>query len=95
MGLQFPFMDDNAVSSHSSCRRALRVRILNVWIGRHDLRISIPSVCMKDFLGRRLAARTLPASNDSVASIGATRRMGSNVSTAPFDAHISQHGQTL
>ncbi|GFS86270.1 hypothetical protein TNCV_597361 [Trichonephila clavipes] len=35
------------MSSHSSCRTALRVRILNVWIGRHDLRISI-----------RLAART-------------------------------------
>ncbi|GFU92152.1 hypothetical protein TNCV_511491 [Trichonephila clavipes] len=47
------------MSSHSSCRTALRVRILNVWIGRHDLRISIIEHVW-DFLGRRLAARTLP-----------------------------------
>ncbi|GFU87086.1 hypothetical protein TNCV_2372141 [Trichonephila clavipes] len=33
------------------------------------------------FLGRRLAARTLPPVNDSGASIGAARRMGSNAST--------------
>ncbi|GFX24549.1 transposable element Tcb2 transposase [Trichonephila clavipes] len=33
-----------------------RVRILNVWIGRHDLRISIPS----SMYGHVLAARTLP-----------------------------------
>ncbi|GFT43898.1 transposable element Tcb2 transposase, partial [Trichonephila clavipes] len=45
------------MSLHSSCRTALRVRILNVWIGRHDLN---PIEHVWDFLGRSLAARTLP-----------------------------------
>ncbi|GFT57835.1 DDE_3 domain-containing protein [Trichonephila clavipes] len=45
------------MSSHSSCRTAQRVRILNVWIGRHDLN---PIEHVWDFLSRRLAARTLP-----------------------------------
>ncbi|GFU55721.1 hypothetical protein TNCV_1488331 [Trichonephila clavipes] len=61
MGLQFLFHGRQCtMSSHSSCRTALRVRILNVWIGWHDLRISIPSSMYGIFLGRRLAARTLP-----------------------------------
>ncbi|GFW02232.1 hypothetical protein TNCV_4059011, partial [Trichonephila clavipes] len=49
------------MSSHSSCRTALReMRILNVWIGRHDLPDLNPIEHVWDFLGRRLAARTLP-----------------------------------
>ncbi|GFX62505.1 hypothetical protein TNCV_413471 [Trichonephila clavipes] len=66
------------MSSHSSCRTALKVRILNVWIDRHDLRTLTFSeifsqshrACImggalsikadRVFLGRRLAARTLP-----------------------------------
>ncbi|GFV15649.1 hypothetical protein TNCV_1690611 [Trichonephila clavipes] len=43
-----------------------------------------------DFVGRRLAARTFTTSNDSGASIGAARRMGSkclnNSLTPPFSA---------
>ncbi|GFS60039.1 transposable element Tcb2 transposase [Trichonephila clavipes] len=55
MGLQFLFMDDNAPSSHSSCRTALREHMLG--------------------------SSYLTTSNDSGASIGAARRMGSNAST--------------
>ncbi|GFU53446.1 transposable element Tcb1 transposase [Trichonephila clavipes] len=58
MGLQFLFMDDNAPCHRQLSNSSWRVRILNVWIGRHDLRISIPSSMYT--LGRRLAARTLP-----------------------------------
>ncbi|GFX91745.1 transposable element Tcb2 transposase [Trichonephila clavipes] len=45
MGLQFLFMDDNAPCHRTVAAEQLleRERILNVWIGRHDLRISIPS----------------------------------------------------
>ncbi|GFV21647.1 hypothetical protein TNCV_903531 [Trichonephila clavipes] len=60
------------MSSHSSCRTALRgVRILN----GHGLAGTISGsqshrACM-GFLGRRLAARTLPPVTDSGALIGA------------------------
>ncbi|GFW94510.1 transposable element Tcb2 transposase [Trichonephila clavipes] len=61
VGLQFLFMDDNAPCHRTvAAEQLLEVRILNVWIGRHDLRISIPSSMQWDFLSRRLAARTLP-----------------------------------
>ncbi|GFW47583.1 transposable element Tc3 transposase [Trichonephila clavipes] len=50
------------------------------WIGRHDLRISIPS-SMYGFSRQTLGSSYLTTSNDSGASIGAARRMGSNAST--------------
>ncbi|GFT63576.1 transposable element Tc3 transposase [Trichonephila clavipes] len=43
MGLQFLFMDDNAPCHRTVAAEQLLVMILNVWIGRHDLRISLPS----------------------------------------------------
>ncbi|GFV30131.1 transposable element Tc1 transposase [Trichonephila clavipes] len=58
MGLQFLFMDDNAMSSHSSCRTALRSEDIERmdWPARSpDLN---PIEHVWDFLGRRLAART-------------------------------------
>ncbi|GFX44291.1 transposable element Tcb2 transposase [Trichonephila clavipes] len=61
MGLQFLFMDDNAPYHRTAAaEQLLESEILNVWIGRHDLWISIPSSMYGIFLGRRLAARTLP-----------------------------------
>ncbi|GFW97396.1 transposable element Tcb1 transposase [Trichonephila clavipes] len=75
MGLQFLFMDDNA-----PCHRTVAAEQLNVWIGRHDLRISIPS-SMYGFSRQTLGSSYLTTSNDSGASIGAARRMGSNAST--------------
>ncbi|GFU90040.1 hypothetical protein TNCV_2439271 [Trichonephila clavipes] len=68
------------MSSHSSCRTALRVRILNVWIGRHDLGSQSHRACM-GFSRQTLGSSYLTTSNDSVASIGTARRMGSNAST--------------
>ncbi|GFS99643.1 hypothetical protein TNCV_1972121 [Trichonephila clavipes] len=68
------------MSSHSSCRTALRVRILNVWIGRHDLGSQPHRACM-GFSRQTLGSSYLTTSNDSGASIGAARRMGSNAST--------------
>ncbi|GFU47619.1 transposable element Tc3 transposase [Trichonephila clavipes] len=61
MGLQFLFMDDNA-----PCHRTVAVEQLleSEDIERMDWparsRISIPLSMYGDFLGRRLAARTLP-----------------------------------
>ncbi|GFU10512.1 hypothetical protein TNCV_4076611 [Trichonephila clavipes] len=46
------------MSSYSSCRTAVRVRILNVWIGRHDLGSQSHRACMR--FSRQTAARTLP-----------------------------------
>ncbi|GFX73709.1 uncharacterized protein TNCV_4290251 [Trichonephila clavipes] len=52
MGLQFLFMDDNAPCHRTvAAEQLLRVRILNVWIGRHDLgsqshRAFLPVVCL-------------------------------------------------
>ncbi|GFU26493.1 endothelin-converting enzyme 1 [Trichonephila clavipes] len=81
MGLQFLFMDDNA-----PCHRTVAAEQL---LESEDIeRMDWPARSLDlnpiehvwDFLGRRLAARTL-TSNDSGASIGAARRMGSNAST--------------
>ncbi|GFV17814.1 transposable element Tc3 transposase [Trichonephila clavipes] len=83
MGLQFLFMDDNA-----PCHRTVAAEQLlesedieRIWIGRHDLRISIPSSMYGDFLGRRLAARTLPPVTIRELRLALQRRMGSNAST--------------
>ncbi|GFV41364.1 transposable element Tc1 transposase [Trichonephila clavipes] len=79
MGLQFLFMDDNA-----PCHRTVAAEQLleSEDIERMDWPARSPDLNLIehvwDFLGRRLAART---SNDSGASIGAARRMGSNAST--------------
>ncbi|GFU79696.1 transposable element Tcb2 transposase [Trichonephila clavipes] len=82
MGLQFLFMDDNA-----PCHRTVAAKQL---LESEDIeRMDWPAIssgsqshpaCM-DFLGRRLAAHYLITSNDSGASIGAARQMGSNAST--------------
>ncbi|GFW02444.1 transposable element Tcb2 transposase [Trichonephila clavipes] len=81
MGLQFLFMDDNAPCHRTVAASILkRVRILNVWIGRHDLRILIP-LSMYGFSRQTLGSWYLTTSNDSGASIGAARRKGSNAST--------------
>ncbi|GFW75786.1 transposable element Tc1 transposase [Trichonephila clavipes] len=77
MGLQFLFMDDNA-----PCHRTVAVEQLleSEDIERMDWAARSPDLNpiehVWDFLGRRLAI-----SNDSGASIGAARRMGSNAST--------------
>ncbi|GFW61027.1 DDE_3 domain-containing protein [Trichonephila clavipes] len=79
MGLQFLFMDDNA-----PCHRTVAAEQLleSEDIERMDWPARSPDLNpiehVWDFLGRRLGART---SNDSGASIGAARRMGSNAST--------------
>ncbi|GFV62491.1 uncharacterized protein TNCV_630701 [Trichonephila clavipes] len=82
MGLQLLFMDDNA-----PCHRTVAAKQLLEsediermdWLARSpDLN---PIEHVWGFLGRRLAARTFTTSNDSGASIGAARRMGSNAST--------------
>ncbi|GFT45021.1 hypothetical protein TNCV_1811091 [Trichonephila clavipes] len=81
MGLQFLFMDDNAPCHRTvAAEQALRVRILNVWIGRHDLGSQSHRACM-GFSRQTLGSSYLTTSNDSGASIGAARRMGSNAST--------------
>ncbi|GFV04743.1 hypothetical protein TNCV_4517811 [Trichonephila clavipes] len=61
MGLQFPFHGRQCtMSSHSSCRTALvRVRILNVWIGRHDLGSQSHRACM-GFSRQTLGSSCLP-----------------------------------
>ncbi|GFU96034.1 hypothetical protein TNCV_1898591 [Trichonephila clavipes] len=77
MGMQFFHGRQCTMSSHSSCRTALRERvILNVWIGRHDFRSQSYRACM-DFSRLTLGSSYLTTSNDSGASIGAARRMGS------------------
>ncbi|GFW59744.1 transposable element Tcb2 transposase [Trichonephila clavipes] len=82
MGLQFLFMDDNAPCH---CSVAAEQLLESEDIERmdwpaHDLRISIPSTCMG--LSRQtLGSSYRTTSNDSGASIGAARRMGSNAST--------------
>ncbi|GFT95564.1 transposable element Tcb1 transposase [Trichonephila clavipes] len=81
MGLQFLFMDDNA-----PCHRTVAAeQLLSKDIERMDwpARSSDlnPIEHVWDFLGRRLGSSYLTTSNDSGASIGAARRMGSNAST--------------
>ncbi|GFS83876.1 hypothetical protein TNCV_2363151 [Trichonephila clavipes] len=83
MGLQFLFMDDNA-----PCHRTVAAEQLleSEDIERMDWparsRISIPSSMYGIFLGQTLGSSYLTTSNDSGASIGAARRMGSNASTS-------------
>ncbi|GFX57495.1 hypothetical protein TNCV_3051461 [Trichonephila clavipes] len=95
MGLQFLFMDDNA-----PCHRTVAAEQLleSEDIERMDWPARSPDLNpiehVWDFLGRRLAGSYLTTSNDSGASIGAARRMGSNASTTHRHPH-SQHGQTL
>ncbi|GFW20116.1 transposable element Tc3 transposase [Trichonephila clavipes] len=82
MGLQFLFMDDNA-----PCHRTVAAEQLleSEDIERMDWPARSPDLNpiqhVWDFLGRRLAVSYLTPSNDSGASIGAARRMGSNAST--------------
>ncbi|GFX27742.1 transposable element Tcb2 transposase [Trichonephila clavipes] len=82
MGMQFLFMDDNAPYHRTVAAEQL---LESEDIERMDWPARSPDLNLIehvwDFLGRRLAARTLPTSNDSGASIGAARRMGSNAST--------------
>ncbi|GFT13904.1 hypothetical protein TNCV_2615541 [Trichonephila clavipes] len=82
MGLQFLFMDDNAPCHRTvAAERLLEsedIERMN-WPARSpDLN---PIEHVWDFLGRRLAARTLPPVTIRGASICAARRMGSNAST--------------
>ncbi|GFT53003.1 hypothetical protein TNCV_3221411 [Trichonephila clavipes] len=51
------------MSSHSSCRTAHRVRILNVWIGRHDLGSQSHRACLGFFLRQTLGSSYLTTSN--------------------------------
>ncbi|GFW72988.1 transposable element Tcb1 transposase [Trichonephila clavipes] len=97
MGLQFLFMDDNAPCHRTvAAEQLLEVRILNVyiymdWPARSpDLN---PIEHVWDFLGRRLAARTLPPVTIRLVSIGAARRIGSNASTTHFDTLILSMGR--
>ncbi|GFW51463.1 hypothetical protein TNCV_4211411 [Trichonephila clavipes] len=79
MGLQFLFMDDNA-----PCHRTVAAEQLlesedierMEWPARFPYLNPIEHVW--DFLGRPWVASYLTTSNDSGASIGAARRMGSN-----------------
>ncbi|GFU97937.1 transposable element Tcb1 transposase [Trichonephila clavipes] len=81
MGLQFLFMDDNAPCHRTvAAEQLLESEILNVGIGRHDLGSESHRACM-GFSGQTLGGSYLTTSNDSRASIGAARRMGSNAST--------------
>ncbi|GFX13151.1 hypothetical protein TNCV_2989151 [Trichonephila clavipes] len=82
MGLQFPFMDDNA-----PCHRTVAAEQL---LESEDIeRVNWPARSVDlnpiehiwDFLGRTLGNSYLTTSKDSGASIGAARRMGSNAST--------------
>ncbi|GFT42082.1 transposable element Tc3 transposase [Trichonephila clavipes] len=78
MGLQFLCIDDNA-----PCHRTVAAEQLleSEDIERMDLRISILS-SMYGFSRQTRGSSYLTTSNDSGASIGAARRMGSNASTA-------------
>ncbi|GFV91211.1 transposable element Tcb1 transposase [Trichonephila clavipes] len=92
MGLQFLFMDDNA-----PCNRTVAAEQLldSEDIERMDwpARSQSHRACM-GFSRQTLGSSYLTTSNDSRASIGAARRMGSNASTTHWHPH-SQHGQTL
>ncbi|GFX17443.1 DDE_3 domain-containing protein [Trichonephila clavipes] len=82
MGLQFLFMDDNA-----PCHRTVAAEQLleSEDIERMDWPARSPNLNpiehVWDFLGQTLGSSYLTTSNDSGASIGAARRMGSNAST--------------
>ncbi|GFT90727.1 transposable element Tcb2 transposase [Trichonephila clavipes] len=82
MGLQFLFMDDNA-----PCHRTVAAEQLleSEDIERMDCPARSPDLNpiehVWDFSRQTLGSSYLTTSNDSGASIGATRRMGSNAST--------------
>ncbi|GFT25649.1 transposable element Tcb2 transposase [Trichonephila clavipes] len=81
MSLQFLFTDDNAPCHRTvAAEQILGVRILNVWIARHDLGSQSHPACM-GFSRQTIGSLYLTTSNDSGASIGTARRMGSNAST--------------
>ncbi|GFV26785.1 uncharacterized protein TNCV_5000691 [Trichonephila clavipes] len=94
MGLQFLFMDDNA-----PCHRTVAAEQLleSEDIERMDWSARSPDLNpiehVWDFSRQTLGSSYLTTSNDSGASIGAARRMGSNASTTRHPH--SQHGQTL
>ncbi|GFV11820.1 transposable element Tc3 transposase [Trichonephila clavipes] len=95
MGLQFLFMEGNAPCHRTAAsEQLLESEDIDCMDWPARSRISIPSEDVWIFLGRRLAALYLTTSNDSGASIGAARRMGSYASTTHWHPH-SQHGQTL
>ncbi|GFW17108.1 uncharacterized protein TNCV_2762321 [Trichonephila clavipes] len=72
--LQFLFMDDNAPCHRTvSAEQLLESEDIERMDCRHDLRISIRRLT--------LGISYLTTSNDSGASIGAARQMGSNAST--------------
>ncbi|GFV93494.1 transposable element Tc1 transposase [Trichonephila clavipes] len=80
MGLKFLFMDDNAPCHRTVAAEQLLESVDIERMDWHDLRISIPS-SMYGFSRQTLGSSYLTTSNDSGASIGASRRMGSNAST--------------
>ncbi|GFV27821.1 transposable element Tcb2 transposase [Trichonephila clavipes] len=95
MGLQFLFMDDNA-----PCHRTVAAEQLLEsedierldWPAR-DLRISISSSMYGNFLGRRLAARTLPPVTIPGASIGAAKTNGAAMPQQLIDTLILSMGR--
>ncbi|GFX81686.1 transposable element Tcb2 transposase [Trichonephila clavipes] len=82
MGLRFLFMDDNAMSSHSSCRTALRSEDIERMDWPARSRISIHRACMGFSIGRRLAARALPPVTIRELRLALQRRMGSNANNS-------------
>ncbi|GFW82855.1 hypothetical protein TNCV_3494251 [Trichonephila clavipes] len=78
MGLQFLFMDDNA-----PCHRTVAAEQLleSEDIERMDWPARSPDLNPIEHVWDFLGSSYLTNSNDSGASIGAARRMGSNVST--------------
>ncbi|GFS97933.1 transposable element Tc3 transposase [Trichonephila clavipes] len=76
MGLQFLFMDDNA-----PCHRTVAAEQL---LESEDIERMDRSQSHRAYMGfsrQTLGSSYLTTSNDSAASIGAARRMGSNAST--------------
>ncbi|GFW43991.1 transposable element Tcb2 transposase [Trichonephila clavipes] len=94
MGLKFLFMDDNA-----PCNRTVAAEQLLEsediehmdWPARSPDLNPIEHVWVSR---QTLGSSYLTTSNDSGASIGAARRMGSSASRTHCHPH-SQHGQTL
>ncbi|GFX66922.1 transposable element Tcb2 transposase [Trichonephila clavipes] len=83
MGLQFLFMDDNAPCHRTVAAEQLLESediVCMDWPARSPDRNPIEHACM-GFSRQTLGSSYLTTSNDSGASIGAARRMGSNAST--------------
>ncbi|GFW53502.1 hypothetical protein TNCV_3928801 [Trichonephila clavipes] len=82
MGLQFLFMDDNAPCHRTvAAEQLLEMRILNVYGLAGTISGSQSHRACMGFSRQTLGSSYLTTSNDSGASIGAARRMGSNAST--------------